>query len=211
MTSGTSNQEKKPTFTDRLRVRFKKDLDRIGGFLLSLGLTPNMLTLLGVFGNLVGAILIAFGYLTAGGLVLLLMGAMDALDGTMARLKGTPSKWGGFVDSVSDRYSELLIFAGLLVYYLDRGNNKKENCHFMSLLIFFAAAGSVMVSYTRARALSLGYEVKRGLLTRAERFFILTPLIIIGYPQIGIVIIAIFANFTAFQRIYYVHNEAVQE
>jgi phosphatidylglycerophosphate synthase len=205
MTSGTSNQEKKPIFTDRLRVRFQKDLDRIGGFLLSLGITPNMLTLLGVFGNLVGAVLIAFGYLTAGGLVLLLMGAMDALDGTMARLKGTPSKWGGFVDSVSDRYSELLIFAGLLVYYLDRGNN------LISLLIFVAAAGSVMVSYTRARALSLGYEVKRGLLTRAERFFILTPMIIIGYPQIGIVIIAIFANFTAFQRIYYVHNEAVQE
>ena len=205
MTSETSNQEKKTTFTDRLRVRFKKDLDRIGGFLLGLGLTPNMLTLLGVFGNLVGAVLIAFGYLTAGGLVLLLMGAMDALDGTMARLKGTPSNWGGFVDSVSDRYSELLIFAGLLVYYLDRGNN------LMSLLIFIAAAGSVMVSYTRARALSLGYEVKRGLLTRAERFMILTPTIIIGYPQIGIVIIAIFANFTAFQRIYYVHNEANRE
>ena len=205
MMSETSNQEKKPTFTDRLRVRFQKDLDRIGGYLLSLGLTPNMLTLLGVFGNLVGAVLIAFGYLTAGGLVLLLMGAMDALDGTMARLKGTPNKWGGFVDSVSDRYSELLIFAGLLVYYLDRGNN------LMSLLVFFAAVGSVMVSYTRARALSLGYEVKRGLLTRAERFFILTPTIIIGYPQIGIVIIAIFANVTAFQRIYYVHNEAVQE
>ena len=205
MTSGTSNQEKKPIFTDRLRVRFKKDLDRIGGFLLSLGLTPNMLTLLGVFGNLVGAVLIAFGYLTVGGLVLLVMGAMDALDGTMARLKGTPSKWGGFVDSVSDRYSELLIFAGLLVYYLDRGNN------LMSLLIFIAAAGSVMVSYTRARALSLGYEVKRGLLTRAERFFILTPMIIIGYPQIGIVIIAIFANFTAFQRIYFVRDLATQE
>ncbi len=205
MASETSNQEKKPTFTDRLRVRFKKDLDRIGGFLLRLGLTPNMLTLLGVFGNLVGAVLIAFGYLTAGGLVLLLMGAMDALDGTMARLKGTPSKWGGFVDSVSDRYSELLIFAGLLVYYLDRGNN------LMSLLIFIAAAGSVMVSYTRARALSLGYEVKRGLLTRAERFFILTPMVIIGYPQIGIVIIAIFANFTAFQRIYFVRDQATQE
>ncbi len=205
MASETSNQEKRPTFTDRLRVRFQKDLDRIGGFLLSLGLTPNMLTLFGVFGNLAGAVLIAFGYLTAGGLVLLIMGAMDALDGTMARLNGTPSKWGGFVDSISDRYSELLIFAGLLVYYLGRGND------FMSLLIFIAAAGSVMVSYSRARALSLGYEVKQGLLTRAERFIILTPTIIIGYPQIGIVIIAIFANFTAFQRIYFVHNQAVQE
>jgi phosphatidylglycerophosphate synthase len=205
MTSENSNQEKKPTFTDRLRVRFQKDLDRIGGFLIGLGLTPNMLTLLGVFGNLAGAVLIAFGYLTAGGLVVLMMGAMDALDGTMARLKRTPSKWGGFVDSVSDRYSELLIFAGLLVYYLDRGNN------LMSLLVFVAAAGSVMVSYTRARALSLGYEAKRGLLTRAERFMILTPLIIIGYPQIGIVIIAIFANFTAFQRIYFVYSQAVQD
>lgn len=205
MTSGSPYQEKRPTFTDRLRVRFKKDLDRIGGFLISLGFTPNILTLLGVLGNLAGAVLIAFGYLTAGGLVVLMMGAMDALDGTLARLKGTPSKWGGFIDSISDRYSELLIFAGLLVYYLGRGNN------LMSLLIFIAAAGSVMVSYTRARALSLGYEAKRGLLTRAERFLILTPTIIIGYPQIGIVIIAIFANFTAFQRIYFVHNQAVQE
>ncbi len=205
MTSESPNQEKRPTFTDRLRVRFKKDLDRIGGFLISLGFTPNILTFLGVLGNLAGAVLIAFGYLTAGGLVVLMMGAMDALDGTLARLKGTPSKWGGFIDSVSDRYSELLIFAGLLVYYLGRGDN------LMSLLIFIAAAGSVMVSYIRARALSLGYEAKRGLLTRAERFLILTPTIIIGFPQIGIVIIAIFANFTAFQRIYFVHNQAVQE
>lgn len=205
MTSGTSNQNQRPTFTDRLRVRFQKDLDRIGGFLDRLGITPDMLTLFGVLGNLTGAVLIAFGYLTAGGMVLLLMGAMDALDGTLARLKGSPSKWGGFLDSVSDRYSELLIFAGLLFYYLGRDDS------LMSLLIFIAAVGSVMVSYTRARALSLGYEVKQGLLTRAERFFILTPTIIIGYPQIGIVIIAIFANFTAFQRIYYVHNQAIQE
>ncbi len=205
MVSKTSNQEQKPTFTDRLRVRFKKDLDRIGRSLIRLGITPDMLTLLGVFGNLAGAVLIAFGYLTAGGLLILLMGAMDALDGTMARLMGTPSNWGGFVDSVSDRYSELLIFSGLLVYYLGHGDN------LMSLLIFIAAAGSVMVSYSRARALSLGYEVKRGLLTRAERFLILTPMIIIGYPQIGIVIIAIFANFTAFQRIYFVHTQVVQE
>jgi len=205
MVSKTSNQEQKPTFTDRLRVRFKKDLDRIGRSLIRLGITPDMLTLLRVFWNLAGAVLIAFGYLTAGGLLILLMGAMDALDGTMARLMGTPSNWGGFVDSVSDRYSELLIFSGLLVYYLGHGDN------LMSLLIFIAAAGSVMVSYSRARALSLGYEVKRGLLTRAERFLILTPMIIIGYPQIGILIIAIFANFTAFQRIYFVHTQVVQE
>jgi CDP-diacylglycerol--glycerol-3-phosphate 3-phosphatidyltransferase len=123
------------------------------------------------------------------------MGALDAVDGTMARLRGEPTAWGAFIDSVADRYSELFVYIGLSVYFLDL------NDRLMLVMTFLAATGSVMVSYTRARALSLGYEIKTGILTRMERYFILTPTVIIGYPQIGVVIIGIFANLTALQRV----------
>lgn len=195
MTSEQSKQEPKPTLTDTLRVRFKHLLDGVGTWLNNLGITPNMITVTGLVGNLLGATLVSQGYLTIGGLVLLVMGALDAVDGTMARLRGEPTDWGAFIDSVADRYSELFVYIGLSVYFLDL------NDRLMLVMTFLAATGSVMVSYTRARALSLGYEIKTGMLTRMERYFILTPTVIIGYPQIGVVIIGIFANLTALQRV----------
>ena len=74
------------------------------------------------------------------------------------------------------------------------------------LLIFIAAIGSFMVSYTRARAESLGYSAKIGLLTRAERYLVLIPGVILGYPRVSLGIIAVFANFTAFQRFFHVRK-----
>ncbi|MBI4771572.1 MAG: CDP-alcohol phosphatidyltransferase family protein, partial [Chloroflexi bacterium] len=106
------------TLTDLLRTRFKPLLDTIGGLLNRTGLAPNTLTLLGLTGNIVGAYLISQGRLTAGGLVILAMGPVDAFAGTMARLRGEPQKFGAFVDSVTDRWSEMVILLGLLVYYL---------------------------------------------------------------------------------------------
>jgi CDP-diacylglycerol--glycerol-3-phosphate 3-phosphatidyltransferase len=200
---GIEENSHKPskTFSDTLRVRFKHILDPIGAFLNRLGVTPNMLTIIGLLGNLAGAILVAYGFLTVGGLVLLVMGSLDALDGTMARLRGETTSWGAFVDSVSDRYSELFVFAGLMIHFMNLGNSV------MAVIVFFAAVGSVMVSYTRARAQSLGFDAKNGILSRAERYFILVPTIIIGLPQVGVVLIAVFANVTAVQRILYVRKE----
>jgi CDP-diacylglycerol--glycerol-3-phosphate 3-phosphatidyltransferase len=124
------------------------------------------------------------------------MGPVDALDGTMARLRGEPSEFGAFVDSVTDRYSELVIFGGLLIYYVLAGD------WVMALVTYFAASGSVMVSYIRARASSLGYDTKVGILTRMERYLVLAPTLVIGYPWVGLWIIAILANITALQRIW---------
>jgi len=76
------------------------------------------------------------------------------------------------------------------------------------MITFAAASGSVLVSYARARAQSLGYEARGGLLTRAERFFVLVPSLILGYPRIGIWLVAIFSNITAVQRIYSVRRQA---
>ena len=85
-------------------------LDPIGAFLNRIGLMPNTMTILGLLGNTVGAVLLSQGRMTIGGLIILAMGPVDALDGTMARLRGEPSEFGAFVDSVTDRYSELVIF-----------------------------------------------------------------------------------------------------
>ncbi|MCK5315471.1 MAG: CDP-alcohol phosphatidyltransferase family protein [Anaerolineales bacterium] len=201
MTEQAADRKKKLTLTDQLRVRFKKVLDAIGGFLNGLGLMPNTMTILGLIGNTVGAVFLARGQMTIGGIIILLMGPIDALDGTMARLRGEPSEFGAFVDSVTDRYSELVIFGGLLFYYVQGGE------WLPATLTYFAAAGSVMVSYTRARAQSLGYDSKVGILTRFERYIVLAPALVFNIPVVGLWIIAVLANITAIQRIIDVRRQ----
>lgn len=198
----STQREENITLSDALRIRFKDFLDSIGGFLNGLGITPNTLTISGLVGNLIGAYFVAVGSFLVGGLILLSMGGIDALDGTMARLRGEPSDFGAFVDSVTDRYSELVIYAGLLFYAVQDLNLN------LAMLVFAATAGSILVSYIRARAQSLGYEAKGGMLTRFERFIILVPSLIFGYPWIGVALIAILANITALQRIVSVRRQA---
>jgi CDP-diacylglycerol--glycerol-3-phosphate 3-phosphatidyltransferase len=192
----------KKTFTDYLRLWFKWVLDPLGGILNRLGLTPNMVTMLGLVGNTVGAYFLARGEMLTGGLLVLLMTPIDALDGTMARLRGESSDFGAFVDSVSDRYSELIIYGGLLYHFLNLGEP------IGGLLVFGAAAGSVLVSYVKARAEGLGYQAKVGLLTRVERYLVLAPSLVFNQLYIGLGIIAVFANFTALQRIWHVRSQA---
>lgn len=188
----------KPTFTDRLRILFKGILDPIAGFLNRLGLTPNAITLLGLAGTTLGAYFLARGQMLTGGLVLLLTVPIDALDGTMARLRGESSDFGAFVDSVSDRYSELITFGGLLYYFVMRDESLG------AMLTFAAAAGSVLVSYVKARAEGLDFTARVGLLTRVERYIVLIPSLVFNQPLIGVSLIALLGNFTALQRILHV-------
>jgi CDP-diacylglycerol--glycerol-3-phosphate 3-phosphatidyltransferase len=190
-----SEDKKQITFTDQMRLRFRGVLDPIGAFLNRIGLMPNTMTILGLLGNTAGAIMLAQGKMAIGGLIILAMGPVDALDGTMARLRGEPSEFGAFVDSVTDRYSELVIFGGLLIYYVQQGNWTA------ALVTYVAAGGSVLVSYVRARASSLGYDTKVGILTRMERYLVLAPTLVLNIPLVGLWIIAILANITVFQRI----------
>lgn len=194
-------EKQRLTFTDQLRIRFKGVLDPIGAFFNRMGLMPNTMTILGLVGNIIGAFFLAQGKMTLGGIIILIMGPVDALDGTMARLRGESSDFGAFVDSVTDRYSELVIMGGLLYYFLDNQQVVYAG------LVFVAAAGSVLVSYVRARAASLGYDTKVGILTRFERYAVLAPALIFNIPQIGMAIIAILANVTALQRIHDVRRQ----
>ena len=200
-----SEEKERTTFTDRVRIRFKVLLDTIGTFLNNLGLMPNTITIFGLVGNTVGAYFLSQGQMTIGGIIILAIGPVDALDGTMARLRGMEGKFGGFVDSVTDRYSELVIFGGLLYYYVDQGNV------LVSMLVFLATAGSVLVSYIRSRGQSLGWDTKVGILTRMERYLVLAPTLIFNIPIVGLWIIAIFANVTAIQRIIDIRRQAYDD
>lgn len=195
-------QKKRLTFTDQLRVIFKGVLEPIAEFIHKLGIHPNQLTIAGLIGTSIGAWYVSQGNMQLGGLLIMLMGPFDALDGAVARLRGEPEHFGAFVDSVTDRYAELIIFAGLLWFYLQQEN------WLVCMLVFLAASGSVLVSYIRARAQSLGYEAKVGIFTRVERFLVLGPSLLFNIPFVGIILIAVGANVTAFQRILHVRKES---
>ena len=184
-----------------MRLLFKKILDPIGAFLNRTGLTPNAITLLGLLGTTIGAYILSQGNMFWGGVVLFLSVIVDVFDGTMARLRGEPSDFGAFVDSVSDRYAEFITFGGLLYYFLTQQN-------YPGVVITFAAtAGSVLVSYVKARAEGLGFTAKVGILTRFERYFVLIPLLVFNQPFLAVCVIAVLGNITAFQRIFHVRAQ----
>jgi len=195
-------QKRKFVLSDYVREITKGIMEPLAVFFNRLGIMPNTITILGLIGNAVGSYFLARGNLTIGGIIILAMGPVDSLDGTMARLRGEPSRFGAFVDSVTDRYSELLIFGGLIWHFLQKGD------WIMIAVTYLAAAGSVLVSYVRARGQSVGYDTKAGLLSRFERYLVLVPSLILNIPWLGLGIIAVFANITALQRILDVRRQA---
>jgi CDP-diacylglycerol---glycerol-3-phosphate 3-phosphatidyltransferase len=197
--------KKRPSPTDWARRNFKGILDPIAALLIRLGLKPNTMTLAGLGVNILGAVFLSQGSMTTGGLLVLLAGPFDGLDGTMARQLGQPGKFGAFVDSVTDRWSEMFILLGLLYYYLRLDSPESAVA---CILVFVATMGSVMVSYTKARAEALGFDCNVGVLTRMERFLVLAPLLIVRQPYIALWIIAVLANVTALQRALYVRQQA---
>ena len=197
--------DEKKSFSDYLRLWFKWITDPLGVFFNKLGIKPNTMTILGVTGTALGAYMLARGNMLWGGLLILITVPFDALDGTMARLRGEANEWGAFVDSVADRYSELITYAGLLYYFIDHGNALG------SMLVFAAASGSVLVSYVRARAESVNLFAKGGILTRVERYIVLAPALVFNQPMIALWILAVLTHITAIQRIYIVRKDAYRK
>ena len=195
----------KRSLTDNMRVWFKGVTEPVATFLNKIGLTPNTMTMLGLLGNVAGAWYLSQGNMVLGGVFILICTPFDALDGTMARLRGEVTEFGAFVDSVSDRYGELFILGGLLFYYSSHGDQ------LMTFLCYASAVGSVMVSYAKARAESLKLNANTGLLTRMERYLVLTPLLLLNQPVIALWVLAIFTNVTALQRIYKVRQESLKK
>lgn len=170
---------------------------KVAAWLKWTGLTPNMLTIIGLLLNVVVAAVLARGELFIGGILVLGAGLFDLLDGAMARVTDHTTPFGAFLDSTLDRYSEAILYGGLLLFLLDTPDAKLG-----SILTYATICGSLMVSYARARAEGLGYKLQNGLLARPERIIILAAGLILGYPLYALWFLAIFTNITACQRIY---------
>jgi CDP-diacylglycerol--glycerol-3-phosphate 3-phosphatidyltransferase len=165
-------------------------------FLARLGLTPNTITVLGFLMTAAVAVVLATGRTQLAGVLLIGTLAFDAVDGTLARLMGTTSRFGAFLDSTLDRWAEVVIYAALVWVFLKNGQDNGV------LLAVAALATSLMVSYTRARAEGAGFQCKEGLLTRFERIVIMIAGLIFNQIIWALAIIAILAGFTAVQRIW---------
>lgn len=178
-------------------------IDPIVGLLARLGISPNALTVAGFAINVVAGVLIGLGHLTAGGLVMALIAMpLDAFDGSLARATNQQSRFGAFFDSVLDRFAEAAILTGLVAYFAGQGD-------VLSVVATFAAlVGSLMVSYTRARAEGLGLECKVGLFSRLGRVILLAAGLILNQPVIMIWLLAVLSNATALQRILHVRRIA---
>jgi len=173
----------------------------VGKVIARTGVSPNTLTVLGLLLNVLVALLLAWGYFLPGGLLALVAGSFDMLDGAVARSANKSSIFGGFLDSTLDRYSEAVMLFGLLVFYVRDGSSMSA-----ILLIYATIVGSLMISYARARAEAAGLKNEAGILARPERVILLSFFLILGKPVWALWVLAIGTNLTALQRIYHVYR-----
>lgn len=183
--------------------------------LASLGIPPNVLTLIGVTINLACGVLFGFGEFFWAGVVLIVANLFDMLDGNVARLTGRVTKYGSFLDSTLDRLSDMASFLGIMVFYA------RDTAHHSTLNVFLGGVGmiaSVLVSYTTARSEGLGVKANVGFLQRPERvvLFIIGALSTWSWtsenffanrmPQV-LWVLAVGSMWTLVQRMIYIRRE----
>ena len=170
----------------------------VARLLARLGLTPNLVTLIGLAIAGAGAYLIATGHWWGGGLIVLFAGAFDMFDGALARATGKESDFGALLDSTIDRVSEAVVLLGLLAFYLS------SNDDLGSILVYVALVGSIMVSYMRARSEGLGIDCKVGVMTRPERVVAIGTALIVGHwlPITMLVVLGVIGALTTVTAVH---------
>ena len=167
-----------------------------------IGLSPDTVTWIGLAINIAAAAVVALGHLLVGGILLLVAGLFDILDGALARFSNKTTTFGAILDSTFDRLSEAILLCGLLLYSVLQGNTLEI------YLIFATLVGSFLVSYIRARAEGIGIECSVGLFTRAERVIILALGLLLNQVLIVLIILTLFSFFTVGQRMIHVYRKA---
>jgi CDP-diacylglycerol--glycerol-3-phosphate 3-phosphatidyltransferase len=194
--------------------RYFKIVDPIGERLIKTGIHPHIITWAGLFFTLVAADFFRLGAFLLGGIFMVIAGTCDVLDGIVARRTEKISKFGAYLDSTIDRYSDIVIFLGLMIYFTDL---------YIHILITLSIAGSLMTSYARARAGGLGIDCRIGLMQRPERITYIAGAAILdglfgwffkllfGVEHLLIIVVlsfvAIVSNFTVLQRIIYIKKK----
>jgi CDP-diacylglycerol--glycerol-3-phosphate 3-phosphatidyltransferase len=193
-------------FREKAQKRYYRVMEKVAYPLVSAGISPNHITVAGMLLSLAAGVLFATGAIFWGGMLLWASALMDPIDGTVARLSGKVSRFGALLDSTLDRYSEFFVFFGLMFYF--RGGR-------MLFVVMLALMGSIMVSYVKARAESLGQKEFRGLMQRPERIILLIAGTVLNTPlndylfggcqdctlKGTIIILAVLTNLTAVQRL----------
>jgi len=172
--------------------------DPVARLLLRAHLRPNQLTVTGLGVSMVAAHAFSQGRFKAGAGLLAAAGLLDFFDGSLARLAGRESAFGAFLDSVVDRYSDLVVLLGIAVYF-ERADQSSGVFFTMATLV-----GTIMVSYTKARAQSIGMRCEIGLMERPERMIVLIAGGFLHWLMPALVVLAFLTNLTALHRIWYV-------
>lgn len=213
----------------RVELIYLNTIEKILRLFLRFNLNPNFLTTVALFISIFAGYFFAIGKFIVGGILTLLSGIFDTIDGKIARMTNRVTKFGALYDSTLDRYAEVIVFFGIGVYLI------KYGFYITSVAAVFAIGGSMMVSYIRARAEGLGFECNIGWMRRAERIVLLGFSSIFyflhdyfvkffdalfeyfdfdlpAYPpmplSIAIYIMAVLTNITAFQRLHYVWKKS---
>lgn len=213
----------------RVELIYLNTIEKILRLFLRFNLNPNFLTTVALFISIFAGYFFAIGKFIVGGILTLLSGIFDTIDGKIARMMNRVTKFGALYDSTLDRYAEVIVFFGIGVYLI------KYGFYITSVAAVFAIGGSMMVSYIRARAEGLGFECNIGWMRRAERIVLLGFSSIFyflhdyfvkffdmlfeyfdfdlpAYPpmplSIAIYIMAVLTNITAFQRLHYVWKKS---
>ena len=179
----------------RVRKRVDRLVNPIGRGLARIGVTPTWLTMIGLGVTVIGAVLVARESFLAGALVALTGAALDGLDGSVARARGSASLSGALLDSVADRMGETAMWAGLAFALSDSAR--------LSLLCVLSLGASLLVSYVRGKAESLGADGRGGIMGRAERIILMTlGLLFIEYVEVMLWAMAALTWLTVLQRFY---------
>jgi len=186
-------------------------IEPVTQWLVRRGIHPNAISVAGFLVTLAGAWLYSQDHVRTAGACVLAGGILDIFDGRVARVSGLASKFGNFFDSTLDRISEIAMYLGLMTLYNGYGAELADI--WMIYVITLALGGSLMVSYTRAKAEALGFDCSVGLMQRAERILLLgLGSLAFGLAWSGIVIsviivtVAVLTNLTALQRILWVYK-----
>lgn len=194
------NKRKITILPDSIKNWFISFLDPLIDLIARFHVHPNHFTILGLLVSLIGAVFYAKHDIRLAGVLILLGGICDVIDGKIARKTGLSSKFGALFDSSLDRYAEVFMFLGIAIFFVQKDHP------ITSIMVVLALGGSMMVSYVRARSEGLGYDCKVGIMQRPERIVYIgfSSLIHAYVLEVIIWMIAILANFTAIQRLYHV-------
>jgi CDP-diacylglycerol--glycerol-3-phosphate 3-phosphatidyltransferase len=160
------------------------------------GVTPDSVTFGGFVMTVVVGYLLSRGYVQVAGGMLIVASFFDAIDGAMARMGNRATRFGAFLDSTLDRFSEAATFLGILIYFHGQGATTQI------VLTYLALVGSLMVSYTRARAEGLGVPIRGGFLTRAERVVLLIIFLLLNQLSLALWVLAPLTILTVLQRVW---------